>query len=627
MSKLLCFNCGNREVKFNCNILEKSICQYCCDKFQLFQITDSWCGNLSQKIGNELKYKEWKELNKTKCFECEGLIRSENEEINTRPESGIGFELYESPFYKGHKVFSGDAMLLFPKRLKLMERQGCSEPEDYFYLGESYFNNSEYKKALEQFEIIKDEFDDAYFYFLFGKTYYNLGIMALAEENLKKAINSNENYAEAYRRLGDLYRRKKKYEKSIAFYIDAIDVNYMDEDVIDNFSEYSYFGMALSYSKLGLQVKVIDTVNAFLNQAGLYGERIIERWNKFNSSGEQTIDDNIESDKYHFTISCELLTVAYLENDDHPNAERNLKYSLLLDPSNSEITRLEGILIGRKYKDEKLLEYKQLLEDLKSHTEEKLFPQIQADLKEIKDFTLPRVWATLKITNPFDQVKVVTNNPEESVNSFLLSTVLLACRETLEYSPNITPSIKKPAEEDRYTDLLKLILNQRLHFIGWNVETQARGGYTKKIPSDRGGVGERDLVFRCSQGNILALGEALILTGFNQAAINTHVEKIFGYDTTSSNYHFVINWGFSDEPNRVWEDYKKLVVERKVGSFAVINYGSIEDLYPSVNCQGVRSFYTTNHTDVINQHAKVIHIYIDLKNQLKRDIAFLARQH
>ncbi|MGG1639541.1 tetratricopeptide repeat protein [Paenibacillus sp. NRS-1760] len=625
MDNEICINCGKREVRFTCKIIGKGLCQYCCDKFQLHEITEDWHTSLSQGSGSELTYSQWIDLNKTKCLECEGLLRGEDEEIHTHPESGFGFALYQSPSYKGKKVFSGVGSLLFAKRQRMIEMIGCTEVEDYFYLGESYFRNGEFGKALEQFEKVKDEIDDPLLFLFLGKTYFYLGSLSLAESYLKKAINHNENYAEAHRRLGDLYREQKRYVKSIGCYEDAIDVNYRDPDFIDNFSAYSYFGMALSYSKLGLQSEVIETITTFLDYEGLDGESIIERWGHFTTGN--VIDESIEGEKYHFTVACELLTVAYLEADDHTNAERYLNYALQLEPNNSDIARLEGILIGRKYNGEKMLEYKQLLEDIKSTTENKIFPQIMTNLQEVKDYTLPRVWATLKGSSPFDQVRIVSNDLEETVDTFLLKTVFFVCKELHEFSPNITPSPEKPAEEDRYTELFKFFLNQRLHFLGWNVETQSRGGYTKEVASDRGGIGERDLVFRCSQGSTLAIGEALILKGANQSAIKTHVEKIFGYDTTSSNYHFVINWGFSDDPNKVWKEYKKAVVERDEGAFAVIKHGSIEELYSKINGQGIRSFYTLNETDDSDRTAKVIHMYIDIKNQLKRSIASSSRKH
>lgn len=620
----ICTNCGKREARFTCKIIGQGLCQYCCDKFQLYEITEAWHATLSQATGNGLTYDQWIDLNKAKCFECEGLLRNEDEEINTHPESGFGFSLIQSPSYKGKKVFSGVSSLISAKRQKMIEVLGSSSIDDYFNFGVTCFHNGEYGKALEQFEKLK-EIDDPLLFLFLGKTHLHLGNWPLAERYLKRTIDRNENYAEAHRRLGDLYRQQKRYEKSIGSYEDAIDVNYGDPDVIDYFSAYSYFGMALSYSKLGLHSKVIETLNTFLEHERLDGEWIIERWVQFTTG--QVIDESIESYKYHFTIACELLTVAYLEDDNRTEAEKYLKYALQLEPQNSDITRLDGILIGRKYNDEKLLEYKQLLEDIKSATENKIFPKLQADLQEVKDYTLPRVWATLKDATPLEQVRIVSNDLEETVDAFLVNAVFLVCRELLGYSPNITPSIDKPAEEDRYTDLLKFMLNQRLHFLGWGVETQSRGGYTKDIPSDRGGVGERDLVFRCSQGSTLAIGEALILKGANQSEIMTHVEKIFGYDTTSSNYHFVINWGFSDDPNRVWEDYKKIVIERKSGAFAVIKYGSIEELHPKINGHGIRSFYTLNETDDADRTAKVIHIYIDIKNQLKRSIASSSRKH
>lgn len=274
-------------------------------------------------------------------------------------------------------------------------------------------------------------------------------------------------------------------------------------------------------------------------------------------------------------------------------------------------------------------EYEMLYRSIQERKNENSNP-IPPSLLMIELFQWPSIATALnnlKNLSFEDQVRAVKGDKTYTVQDYILEIVLDICRDVLKYSPSITPSDKQQAEEDRYTDLLVLLLNQRLLPLNWSADSQSRGGYTGVLKSHRGGIGERDLIIWSREHTELAIGEALNLRGFNTADIEGHTKKIFGYDTTRCNFHIIINWGFSKSSNELWSQYKQLVVSRTKGLFPVISFGESKEMFPKHNFQGIRSFYTLHETDTMERKSLAVHLYVDVLNEKLKEIAKEAREN
>ncbi|MGM1020410.1 MAG: hypothetical protein ACQEXV_07675 [Bacillota bacterium] len=172
--------------------------------------------------------------------------------------------------------------------------------------------------------------------------------------------------------------------------------------------------------------------------------------------------------------------------------------------------------------------YTELLRTVKERKQEPAVIPPHHFLQELRQWT--SINAALSYLNQLsseEQVKALKGNEFFTVKDYILETFLDVCREVLKYSPSITPSETQQAEEDRYTDLLVLLLNQRLLPIGWSAVTQSRGGYTRKTMGPRGGVGERDIIIYNQRHTELAIGEALNLAGLRTDDIRVHTQKIW----------------------------------------------------------------------------------------------------
>jgi hypothetical protein len=115
-------------------------------------------------------------------------------------------------------------------------------------------------------------------------------------------------------------------------------------------------------------------------------------------------------------------------------------------------------------------------------------------------------------------------NGKEDIQEFIVNEIVLASGKMLEK----IKSIEKIDNEDKYNDLIELLLDARLNPLGWHVAGQSRGGYS--APGDKTDgtqPGERDLPIMDSNKNVLLNCEALIFRGASTAA--SHLQKIFDY--------------------------------------------------------------------------------------------------
>ncbi|WP_259347375.1 tetratricopeptide repeat protein [Bacillus sp. ME78] len=541
------------------------------------------------------------------CLKCEGLIRNQEVELG-----GLGVIVnYE---YNCKYVFNGfrDSYankFFHKKKTILLESMNSLDIHGVYDLAEAYYFLEEYEKARKLLVVYRDKNTHSEVLLLLGKIYFQTNDLEAAKECLLKSLKINEDHAETYRILGEIYQAENNLIKAVYYFNQAIE--YFELDLYDrpndDFPKYSHLGLAIIYSKLNQHDEVIKSAREFLEFQ--YNWNTLKEMVREQRTGEKNY---IGFDGF-FTcaIVYELMALSFLEKEDLILAEEYIDRAQELNPENTNIAMTKGIIIGRKHNEGKVSEYREQISLLKQSV-------------ELRASSINK----LKTLRPEEQVKLFTGNEEESVSSFLIGKIFDNLKIIENLSSIVTPSQNKAAEEDRYTDLFKSHMDSNLvDTFGWITHTQSRGGYTREKLGDRGGIGERDLVIRSHQNKDLLMGEALILKGKDTASIKTHTQKIFGYDIGNCNFHLIINWGFSEKPDLVWNDYKKLVISRQDGIYAVIEHGETENLYPGINKQGIRTFYTKHSTDVESEVATAIHVYVDVLKQMKREGAELARNN
>lgn len=107
------------------------------------------------------------------------------------------------------------------KHLKLAVKIDPKNQDARLNLGSVLMNNKNYREAeLEFNKILKSlVYNQQY------KTHYNLGVLAMRQnqmnksiKNFKMSIEINENYCPSYYKLGELYKRAQKYQLALKYF-------------------------------------------------------------------------------------------------------------------------------------------------------------------------------------------------------------------------------------------------------------------------------------------------------------------------------------------------------------------------------------------------------------------------
>ncbi len=593
----ICNICCKNKATFSCNITNKYICKECCNDFQT-------CQTIKWEEHHEMESKEIIEKLSEHCLSCQGLIRDVSESVSA---NNIFYFSYNDKV-----IFHGkyDDIYLSKKRVLLEQVVDKTSIDDLYHLAECYWETGEIDLAIQTLEPIIEKNQYKEVPLLLGKLYKRKGDLRKAETHLKNSLKLDSTYSPTYKELGDLYARENNHINSIFYHEQALEYLDIEEggQLNDIFFDINYIGLASSYLHIKQYEKVIEYAQEYLKREptwDVFRKRVQEHKNGIISYSNHDFDLFAHSTLYH------LMSLSYLEQENISFAETYIDQALELNEHDRDFNRLKGIIIGLKRGSGQIKQYEDQLMILKQ----------SAELRAGS-------FSKLRTLTPHEQVILLTSNSNETVQNYIIQKVFNILRIVLKISPTVTPSAGNPAEEDRYTDLFKSHMDAAiLDTLGWTTHSQSRAGFTQKETGEHGGIGERDLVIQSQEGNELMIGEALILKGAHSSNINVHTQKIFGYDITSCNFHLIINWGFANNPDKVWTAYKKIVNSRRSGVFPIIDSGETEDLFPNVSTQGLRTFYTLHKTEQGENCATVVHVYVDLRNEDKRTMAEESRNN
>ena len=166
-------------------------------------------------------------------------------------------------------------------------------------------------------------------------------------------------------------------------------------------------------------------------------------------------------------------------------------------------------------------------------------------------------------------------NGKTDVAAFLVKEVVDAADRMLEK----VKALDNIRDENKYSDIVEVVLNARLTYLRWNVGSQSRGGYAH--PSG-GGVpiqpGERDLTIRDANGKSLLVIEAFILR--NAAETHKHLKKVFNYDHKRNEFLILIydTHENGDDFKANWKKYKEETVLATVFPAGYGLDGIVEDV-------------------------------------------------
>ena len=97
---------------------------------------------------------------------------------------------------------------------------------------------------------------------LIGEVYLTHGMAAEAEKAFKSAIKSNPANIHAYNRLGIAFRRQKKYDEAVTYYLMALDIEPGEQNILYNLAR-AYLGAGKKDKALNILKKAIAVAPDF----------------------------------------------------------------------------------------------------------------------------------------------------------------------------------------------------------------------------------------------------------------------------------------------------------------------------------------------------------------------------
>ncbi|RZJ90844.1 MAG: hypothetical protein EOO20_06920 [Chryseobacterium sp.] len=145
-------------------------------------------------------------------------------------------------------------------------------------------------------------------------------------------------------------------------------------------------------------------------------------------------------------------------------------------------------------------------------------------------------------------------NGKTNLSEFLVQEFVHAADKMLDK----IRSINEINDENKYNDLLEVILESRIYHYGWSVSGQHRGGFSGKTGPQ---PGERDLPVMGADTKILAVGEALIYRAPTTAI--SHLSKMFNYYHQRENL-IIIYYNICDNVafDKRWKDYDAKIISQ-----------------------------------------------------------------
>ena len=219
------------------------------------------------------------------------------------------------------------------------------------------------------------------------------------------------------------------------------------------------------------------------------------------------------------------------------------------------------------------------------------------------------VIALFRTMNPADQARAL----KEQTDPFeaLITDYVRAAADAVVSLVPMMKGVQIDAIEDDLTAFIQHLLAARVHFLGWSVGDQSKGGFSAK-----GNPGERDLLVTWG-ASVLALIEAVIcdkpLTqDAMKADLESHFQKLLGYGSPRIFFH--LTYAYIEEKQALMQFLERSAETVSPPGFADLGREPIahEDSRPP----GFVARYSADFGEV-----KVVFLILNMGQQRQRDAA------
>lgn len=308
--------------------------------------------------------------------------------------------------------------------------------------------------------------------------------------------------------------------------------------LVKQYPEYPSFALNRMVAKINLAMTT--------NEITLYQEAL-EEWKEVESDITDNTLDYLEPE-----LSENVMTVLSKTGDYD---QLDTRYKSLDLPNRMKPAVLE-IMVQSLIDQKKFAQALQLVSSAKTYhqfsdiTDIRFIEDFEKRISQVDDIDeLKNHYARIFNTEPGKLIRIFPKNlnGQLELNQFIVKEIILAADKLLEK----IKSIEEIKDENKYNDLMELLLDTRINPWGWQVGDQSRGAY-----SGIGGKqpGERDLPIMNRYKRVMMVCEAFIYR--NPASVKSHLEKIFNYHHQREAFTLLV-YDLSENPGVFESNWKK----------------------------------------------------------------------
>lgn len=221
--------------------------------------------------------------------------------------------------------------------------------------------------------------------------------------------------------------------------------------------------------------------------------------------------------------------------------------------------------------------------------------------------------AQFRTMHPSSQARVLNQN-RDPFEALVVEHVRAAADSVVSLVP-MMKGVQIDASEDDLTAFIHHLLAARVHFLGWSVADQSKGGFTSK-----GNPGERDLLLKWGS-SILALIEAVVCDkplshNSMRANLKSHFQKLFAYGNARLLFH--LTYAYIEDKASLGTFLEGIANSAAPQGFV---FNGLEPITATDSQPpGFAARYNTDSGEM-----KVIFLVLDLGQQRQRQAAKLAK--
>ncbi|MBA4319247.1 MAG: hypothetical protein C0412_12670, partial [Flavobacterium sp.] len=365
-----------------------------------------------------------------------------------------------------------------------------------------------------------------------------------------------------------------------------------------------------NYNSFALN-RLVAKVNwaEYEQSSDLYSEAY-EEWKDYKK-----IDDDSNLVLEDTTESIAILDILNKldKNEEIEKAYQNLELPMKMNP-NILKNKINNLIKQKKIDEaiilkDKAKKYHQYASELESDFISELEILISGvdNIDELKGF-----YHKIFSSEPSKLIKILPEsiNGKEKLSEFIVNEIVIASDKMLEK----IKSISEIKNEDKYNDIIEVLLDARINTWGWHVGAQSRGAFSS--PKDgRNGfqLGERDLPIMNQNKQTLQICEAFIYRGTKTA--KEHIIKLFDYDHKKEAMTIIVYdtgqvKGKTFTKN--WDDYIKNIVPQVIYPIDY-EYVNIEDVTNDykIKLSGIKVANSTHKSGTV-----IHHIFININYKI-----------